>query len=198
MKKSRQIFLTTFIALIFVVRASAQDTTQNIFTVKTDIFFPIASISSNGIAGSLTLEKGFKRRHSFQLTGLYFNQQDDSIKYLKDISVFIMEEYKFFWRKKKSFTGFYSGLNVAQIMYKINGIDNSLSPLFYVDYRGYCLGGGLLIGYQNYIRKKFTIDVLLGFGWSYLIMEQSGYFNPPSIPYVRTAINLGYRFGNKK
>lgn len=153
---------------------------KNMFVIKTDFLLPVIGQLYDNTIFSLTLEKGFKTRHSFQLTGLFSNLKTSSGS---SFTNFIFEDYKFFWRKEKSFTGFYSGINGQEIFEGgKNGSNNTR------------IGGGLIIGYQNYIRRKLTIDALFGLTWGYLVQKTGNSILRTVNPYGRAAINIGYRF----
>src|ERR1043166_3096079 len=94
--------------------ARGQDTTRNIvqqkrnmLAIKTNLIFFIPT---------LTIEKGFKRRHSVQLTGSYLY-----IPTLKEATseyhINILEEYRYFLflSRKNNFRGFYVGSGAVQV-----------------------------------------------------------------------------------
>ena len=182
-------------------KTTKADTAKNMFNIKIDILNLIGGLAFYNKIVSLTLEKGFKIRNSVQLSEMYSNSDrnfsDGGNQKFSRLVIF--EDYKFFWCKRKCFTGFYSGIYLDQII-EHGSIKLWGDTLEDKDYR---LGGGLFIGYQNYVRKRLTVDFLLGLGIGFLqqmnIMhqyDQNGLVevNRGVGTYGRAAINVGYRF----
>jgi len=187
----RQLAITLLTVILTATVAHAQtDTTTNksMFALKSDLLFPVLGSIGGITALSLTGEIGFKKRHSVQITEIYILWRS---AYSKDTYSFTIEEYKFFLSNKKSFTGFYSG--VMAIQYYARDIENHQdgSLLLTYDITEYRLGAGALLGYQNYIKKRFVVDVLIGFGYVELL-KKNVYLS--SDPFLRAGVNIGYRF----
>jgi len=71
----------------------------------------------------------------------------------------------------------------------------------YLEYNQIIMGGGLICGYQNYIKKHLVIDFLVGLGAQHITNTNIvkavniGLDNQKQvIPDMRLALNIGYRF----
>ena len=169
--------------------------------IKTDIFVPFASLSSKTGYGSLTIEKGFKRKHSAQLTVVYTgykknNSYSDSTWYNHKSSGFqIIPEYKYFTGRQRYYTGFYSGVYAKYAYVKTESSGrNYHSPDIYNFSNTYnSMAAGIIIGYQNYIiKRRVVIDILVGGGYGYEYVNYSSHYY--EFIDVRLAVNIGYRF----
>lgn len=205
--KNKIILLKVILVFIFTSSYGQKDTLNKkcLLIVKADIL----SLATNAFGvvnlGSLTIEKGFLNRHSFQLTAGYSKYINSKSK-----SWTLLPEYKFFIDKKKDFKGFYTGVylrynNAVSLDLYSSGsfVDNKYITKKYQSY-----GGGLTFGYQTYIKKHLTLDFLLGVGGRYVTRQidvPAHYYisstsytidnNFPAIfPDVRAAIFLGYKF----
>jgi hypothetical protein len=178
----------------------AQDSTRT-FILKTDIFSPVYMSYFKDISVSLSGEYCFKRYFSAQLTGEYTNILVDS-RARNFESWRVIYAFKYFLARKKAhaglFTGFYGKFSSLTSTYNYN----SEPEPFYLSYRTKSINGGLILGYQNYIGKHFSIDLIFGLGLrkvtniKVLKMENITY-----IPDSRQnpldgiiAVNIGYRF----
>lgn len=170
--------------------------------IKTDIALPIIGvITSDFNAGSLTLELGFKRRHSIQLTGSFFNQNNN---YSNNKTIQMIPAYKFFLIKNRPYSGFYTGLYLKGAQHNFTHIINSEHPSqnYYLQYKQTIFGGGIIFGYQNYICKRIVIDALIGFGARQVLntkiikVENTGIDFGPINTYrdAILALNIGYKF----
>lgn len=171
----------------FIVKSNVLELSLNAFKVN---------------CGSLTLEKGFKSRHSIQLTGTYRNYFN-----IESYTWLIIPEYKYYLKLKHNFKGFYSG---AYCKYESQSYINKYESPNGSNY-GYLIkdlyigkGGGVIFGYQTYLKKRFTIDFLVGIGVKYITKKNVQSTNiiiyDTNSDYPRTdidgrlAINLGYKF----
>lgn len=194
-------FLIILFSLLISTTIFAQDTlsTKPKFIIKADILLPIINIGKDFKIGSLTAELGFKKRHSLQVTALY--SVDDYINpYQKTFQILPM--YKFFLFKKKFCDGFYTGVNANYVQ------DNLPSDIIIhntnVRYRYNSLGGGVILGYQTYIKKRLVIDALVAAGMKELINakeiignvkfdDKITFAQNPNF-YLILALNIGYKF----
>ena len=167
------------------------------FILKTDVLLStLALTANNSTLIGLTSEYGFRKRNSLQLTVLHDNFKRATNPIQHFTTNFIMLEYKFFFSQKRSFTGFYSGPN-GQYIFEHEKYSNVGG---YVESKDMRIGGGLIIGYQNYIRKRLTVDFFFGMTWGYLvqktIVKEVGITKgfSQTVQYGRAAINIGYRF----
>lgn len=170
---------------------------KNLFVIKTDILLPSILLIQHNKLFALTFEFGFKTRHSIQLTGLHGIVKNDG-SYNKYYKQYLIQDYKFFLKKEKSYTGFYVGAYCDQIFEHVIS-DND--PNYQIEYKTTSIGGGALIGYQNYFRKRISFDFLFGFGKSYVIDKQiirllgvNSVLIFDSWPDLLLAFNIGYRF----
>ncbi len=175
--------------------------TEKNFIVKTDIFLPVFLFFNGMYEGSLAIEKGFRQRHSVQLSAFLektISGQPSDIDYEYTLTQ-INADYKFFLSRKKSYTGFYAGTFADELLSNQTYVNGGN-----IHYLQYYFGGGAIIGYQNYIKKKFVIDILIGLGANYLHktkifsesdMQMESWIDYTSMqPIGRLAINIGYRF----
>lgn len=198
MKTLQFIFLISTILLTSNI--VAQDTLgkKTAVIIKTDIAMPIIGLATNFKAGSLTLELGIKRRHSIQLTGLITNMVSTEFQHK---TIQIIPAYKYFLSKKKAYKGFYSGLYLKGSQYTSIADHRHFSERSYLEYKQNTLGGGLIFGYQNYILKRFVVDILLGFGArqainTIIIKSENIYLGDIKSTYADgiIAVNFGYKF----
>lgn len=145
---------------------------------------------------SLTGEFGFSGRHSLQLTGISYFRKIGA--YNKAFTTYIVEDYKFFHNKEKRYTGFYNGMYCDQIFE--HAISDS-DPNIQIEYKATSIGGGFLFGYETYLKKRISIDFIVGFGRSYVVNKEvirqigvSSVLIPDYWPDLRLAFNIGYRF----
>jgi hypothetical protein len=191
------------IPFIFLLNTTifAQDTLNNRskFIIKADILSPILSISKDLKMGSLTAELGFKKCHSIQVMGSY---KVDTHLGPSEKTLQIIPMYKFFLFKKKFCDGLYSGVNAnyTQGNFPSDKIIHNTN----VWYRHNSLGGGLIIGYQTYIKKHLVVDALIAAGMEELINAKEIVGNVkfddkitnaqnPNF-YLILALNIGYKF----
>ena len=176
------------------------DSANKMIIVKVSVLFPIAweaGQANNNVILGVALERGIKKRHSFQFTGLFDNAKSGDQEHYRN--TFFIEDYKFFLKKENHFGGFYSGINGEEIIEYTSYVSygNMYSALEYRDFR---IGGGLLIGYRNCFDHHFTIDLLCGYMWGYLIDRKitkqiNSYIHGDKVEtYPRFAINFGYKF----
>ena len=77
-----------------------------------------------------------------------------------------------------------------------------LSPnYYYLEYRQSAIGGGAIIGYQNYIKKRFVIDFIAGYGVRHItdteIIKSVNIgldTQKQTVPDIRLGLNIGYKF----
>jgi len=188
------------ISTILTSSIVAQDTTktQTSLIIKTDIFMPIYSLATNYKAGSLTVEFGVKRRHSLQITGLVSNLIGTTQQYK---STQIIPAYKYFLSNKKPYTGFYTGLYIKGDQLTSISDYRQFSEPSYLEYKTTSMGGGLLFGYQNYIKKRIVVDILLGIGARQILNREivkieNITFDVNKKTYLDAlfALNIGYKF----
>ncbi len=186
---------------LFTSKIVAQEALSNkpAVIIKADIVLPVVGLAINAKGGSLTLEFGFKRRHSIQLTGLGYTATISESQH--DKSMQIIPAYKYFLSKKKEYAGFYSGLYLRSTQYQSTIDHKDLFYSFYLEYKQNYLGGGLIFGYQNYIKERIVIDVLLGWGVGKVLnttvvksenVELVDIDNSPASGIM--AVNIGYKF----
>jgi hypothetical protein len=170
------------------------------FIIKTDILLPVISRIENRTMSAFTAEFCFNQRHSIQFTGL-FNAY--SFKGKSDYSRQFIAEYKFFINQKKKYAGFYLGPYFKWAKYSITEeMKGDFPPYYtYLQYDQQSIGEGLISGYQFYIKKHFTIDLLLCFGVRHMISTKIikaidiGLENKKkTISETRFALNIGYKF----
>lgn len=178
---------------------SQTDSTErkNLFIIKTDVLLPSIGIITKYHTYSLTFEYGFKTRHSFQITGLN-SIYNNPILSETTKTYFIAEEYKYFLKNEKSYSGFFLGgfMNQNYSYYLREGAQN-----FAVEYEFFGIGGGPIFGYQKYFKKRISIDFIFGIGAGYVlkknIIQQVGVSDIlilSTYPDFRLAVNIGYRF----
>jgi hypothetical protein len=200
------IILNAILVLIFTSTYGQKDTLnkKDILIIKTDLIN--LSLNAFGVVnlGSITIEKGFLNRHSFQLTAGY-------LKYInfKSKSWTLLPEYKFYINKKNNFKGFYTGLYLKytnEVSLDLYSWGSGGDKYITKKYQNY--GSGLTIGYQTYFKKHLTLDFLLGFGGLYktrqINIPADYYLGSPSynidnkypaiFPDARASIFLGYKF----
>ena len=182
----------------------------NNFILKTDIFLPALFAFSDIHEGSLTFEKGFKNRHSIQLTGMatFLNRDESEPPYTTQTWKYDLYEtsldYKFYLFQRKKYTGFYIGVFAKElIIHETSSIKYAIGGDYYFEYRQYVGGLGPLIGYQNYFKKRWVIDFLLGVGELFPqkvnVIKNVGFsgyqyeFSPKDLT-GRIGLNVGYRF----
>lgn len=195
------------VLILFFTRTLGQSDTatkKTFFAIKTDLV--ALSLNAFNVAnlGSLTMERGFLNRHSFQVTTGY-------VKYihLKSRSWSIIPEYKFFMNKKKDFKGFYTGgyLEYENTISLLTYSSGS-AGVKYITYKYDHVGVGLNFGYQIYLKKHLVLDFLIGIAGmnaSRQVYVPADYYkeigsysvdNNYPITYIkgRASINLGYKF----
>lgn len=192
--------------LIFTGTFGQSDTAtkKTFFAIKTDLVALSANAFNVVNFGSLTMERGFLNRHSFQVTTAY-------LKYihLKSRSWSIIPEYKFFMNKKKDFKGFYTG---GYLEYEnttsLHTYSSGSAGDKYITYKYHDVGVGLNFGYQTYLKKRLVLDFLVGIAGmnaSRQVYFPADYYkemgsypvdNNYPITYLkeRASINLGYKF----
>ncbi len=203
---SKKVIISSILLLFFTSVFGQRDTTKrnSLFAIKTNPVLLAFNAFSVEYIGSITVEKGFSGRHSFQLTGTI-----NKSRRFKSTSWFLTPEYKLFLNRKKNYSGFYTGV-YARYQDRVNlelysiGIDGSTYIIR--KYRNY--GGGITLGFQTYIKKRLIIDFLLGAGgmvYTSRVSSPSNYNGGrtidtidsgyPSIhPSGRILINIGYKF----
>ena len=173
----------SLIVLIVTASLSArgQDSTRkNMFAIKTNLLLPALTILLSPGA-SLSLEKGFKKRHSVQLTGSYltiFTLKEATSEY----RINIVEEYRYFLSRKNNFRGFYLGSGGVQAF--DNYIDHDHDMYDDSSYSYWQFGAIGFVGFQNYSSKRIVFDFIGGGGITWPYWEA----------YIRLGINIGYRF----
>ncbi len=192
--------------------------------IKSDFLSPAYAVVTNSFGCTFTLEKLIKKRHSIQITGLYFsggislmnltdsyaaNNNNYGTNSGRQNVYQIIPEYKFFITDTNMISGRpYVGAYLKWIKeeekFDIWTYPNSMLPSpgkhTSADYNlsGYSLG--LMTGYQFYLIDRFVIDFLIGFGGNkaYSVKKIRG--DDINFPYnewslgVRSAINVGYKF----
>lgn len=215
MKKLISILIITFL-FHSVYSFSLQDSSRKLsFVLKTDILEPALALLSNANKYSLTIETCFLKRHSFQLSGTYFSQLFEkeipslNHKSSMDANSFqLIPEYKFFIFKKKKYSGLFAGVFCSYL--KEHEIHESTNvggnPAYtYLDLKKTYSIIGPIIGYQNYFKKHFAFEFLVGMGYMKMLNFQvlkaiNSSFTPIQEHYstlnslLRTSIKVGYRF----
>jgi len=185
--------------------------------VKTDILLPAITLAKSRTAEfSLTVEKLIKKRHSIQLTFIYFNNYIRTRSYIippsgieidktTTNSIAIIPEYKFFVSKKKNHTGYYIGISAAYGLqlyretYTANipaGVSyyNGVGPATLSNYRkdnDQFYAFGIINGFQYYLYKCLVLDFVAGAG-NAADFNQS--FRASSQFVWRLGLNIGYKF----
>ena len=203
----RIIIFIVFLILLFTSAFGQQDTSnkKTFFAIKTDLAFLSAYafpvIYDRGYMGVLTVEQGFSYKHSFQLTAWFLKYTDSQPR---EIWRFI-PEYKFFLSKKGNFKGFYTGIylkyvNQVNFYPYLSAHDDRTKDKYHT------YGAGATFGFQTYIKKHLTFDILLGFGGRYITNSVEspagsnvfGINSRAMYPLFkldgRFSINLGYKF----
>jgi hypothetical protein len=175
------------------------------FIIKTDLFNPIINLLNSTIEENLTAEVGFANRNSVQLTGVYsvYNHQSvqntGEINKIARIAIQAIADYKFYWKVKKNFSGFYSGIYLKYSNY--NNTYTGWGGTTNIRMKESGLGGGGVIGYQNYIKKHFVLDALIGVGsLNAIITPKYNQIQTPVVARIpvgldlRASISIGYKF----
>jgi hypothetical protein len=147
---------------------------DQMFVLKTDVVLPFVFLfnrheennTREQYVFTLVPECGFKKRHSIQLN-LMFHQlllTDHQGDYQKEQYLFIVPEYKFFWKAKRNFNGFYSSLYYAERYENYDYLNDYAQHIAYHDFWG---GPGLGIGFQTSLKNNLTFDILAGYGVIY-------------------------------
>jgi len=209
MKRYTSLILFLFLALSSF--SQSDSTSKKIyFVVKTDLFLPTVGLINGFKEASLTFETCFKQRHSIQLTGLFFDYDNEYIPshpeyhHNKQNTYQLIPEYKYFIHKK-NYSRLYIGIYAKYINHyklledNISGIP--YSSYSYVEIIQNSIAGGALVGYQINCNKRIILDFLVGLGYrkAYntkiikLVNVGIGELET-SYPDARIAINLGFRF----
>lgn len=192
-----------FIPIAFFAASSGfsqTDSTEkkNLFILKTDVLIPGINLLMGNQVLDLSIEFGFHKRYSVQLTGINMNIRNGGI-YNKAYSNYLIQDYKYFLKNEKTYSGFYTGAYCDQIF--VHAIADT-HPVYHIDYKTITIGGGPIIGYQTYFSKqKFSFDFIFGLGRSYVVKREfirlegtDDVLIPPSDFDLRLAVNFGYRF----
>jgi len=195
---------------------SQQDTVNNKvnFIVKTDILYSaiglglIISHTGNLATASLTFETCFKEKHSLQLTALfgYYDTGKNRKGFFptirqQDKAYQIIPEYKRFFHAEKNYAGSYYGayLKFTNYTWRYEYFNDAGAQNETNHAEWNMIGGGLILGYQNYIHKRLLFDFISGLGYNHQIKntiyeasETSSIFS--SMLDLRFAFNIGYRF----
>ncbi|MES2678630.1 MAG: DUF3575 domain-containing protein [Bacteroidota bacterium] len=194
---------TIYRVLILMMFSSviiAQDTLDKkpVFILKTNLTLVVASLLSTGRSGSLLAELGIKKRHSFQLIAARRANVSASHKF---IAGDVIPTYKYFLKKRKAYAGFYSGFYLrAHQRYVVSDL-RTHTTRSYLEYIQRRLGGGMVVGYQSYSKKRVVLDLLLGIGWARTVNKRV--INAFNTPYPTQSadnfdgllgLNIGYKF----
>jgi hypothetical protein len=179
--------------------------------LKTDLAFPLLTLTPGKNAGfSLTLEKGFKQRHAFQISYIYYaehlsyQRSERSVEILNRWNRAVLS-YKCFASKKQPFSGAYAGAYFrGGLDFSENTRVNHSSPSlnFSTLTRSTSFSSGLLVGYQLFFWKRLVVDFFAGLGANQqsnkvLKIEGEGTLTFPPIRTeadFRLGLNVGYRF----
>ena len=210
--------LVTIIFFGFSVYSFGQNSNDSLksnkaFIVKTDLVRPALGYLQKNNDYSASIEIGFRKRHSLQMRGILLTPViNNNIGFtIPNNSFQVIPEYKFFFNTKKGYDGFYIGLYSKYASNIVGSMaSDMIGDMFMCYYNQISLGGGGIIGYQNYIGKHFLIDFMVGLGARRLIkttfineivpLEQIGFINGYQNPFAPTSfdgmvsINIGYRF----
>ncbi len=194
MKPTVLVLISVFI-FVSNLKSQADSIEKRIFCVKSDILFPSLGLFLDFKSYGLTIEVGFKNRHSIQVTG--WKQWGSSGSYNEYTTHYLIEDYKLFLNVERHFSGFYTGIYCDQIF------EHALAdsdPGFETEYKTSSIGGGPIIGYQNYFKKRFVFDFIFGFGKSFAVQKeiiQGSVILFDSWPDLRLAFNIGYKLCSK-
>lgn len=199
--KCKTALLFVFMVLSLVkVRAQKETGSKKFSALKTDLTYIGYNFFGVVNSAALTFEKGFSSQHSVQFTPIY-------LKYIhiKTNSLALVPEYKYYFNKQKNFSGFFSG---AYLKYRWDHTRTVLEKNVLGERslteteQGY--GGGIIAGFQTYIHKHYTVEIIVGLGAIHRTQQVKAspglvYYETKShYPYTgadgRFAFNLGYRF----
>jgi hypothetical protein len=179
-----------------------------LFALKTDILVPLFGLTDDIYTGSVTFEKGFSSRHSIQVKVMYayapvqLSSAYTSASFANNYSLLIFPEYKYFLNKDRMYAGWFSGIYLKLLGEKYEDELYWSNPLqwSFFECKTYDLGGGPIIGYQNYYRH-FTYEFLLGIGYRATFYKKILRDSMPPSELARysnldldVAIQVGYRF----
>ena len=172
----RQIILSILVIIVSSgVYAQKDSTAVRInktprWIVKTDIFYPIITgFKRRDYGYSLIGEYGFKGKQSLELIGQAFNRIGKSID-----TTFQQERkhcwatnkitlmYKYYFGKKRPYTGFYIGGNTMlrwDILYWKTPTATGFTERKVI---GRSVLPGIALGYQNYIKDHFVLGLNIG------------------------------------
>ena len=203
-------FTVLFMLTALAVIGQRADTTGKIrqfinkndikFIVKTDILLPTISAFEKHLTYTYSFELCFNKRLSSQATGLFSNFHNQQRQESSDQ---IIEDIKFFISKKKNYTGFYTGAYFKGVHYYYTNEQNGdFTPYYnYLNYEQQSFGGGLIFGFQNYIKGRLVIDFIVGFGMRHITETNIikavniGLDNQKqTVPDARLGLNIGYKF----
>ena len=207
MKKTILLFAILLI-YVFEQNCFGQDSLANRKThliVKGDVFGPIASIFNFGKSVSFGAEQLFRDRHSVVISLIYLGSANQGMQDLRNEfnSTLFDIEYNFFLRKKKQWTGFFTGIHINyNFQYHIVGNQGfpENNQFWGLRFEDYCLAVGGQIGYKFYIKKVISVDGLVAIGYNSLlscnVIENNRYssYSISNLPDIRAAINIGYKF----
>ena len=167
--------ITIFIILLTInssgIYSQTDTAKKQIYIIKTDLLTPIVGLFVGGKCAILTLETGFKKRHTFQLTTGYarqtmkFAQDNFTGTYSNFWTIVINPEYKYFISKKRNYTGLYIGGSLFWRNSEDQEVNYYNWPMIQdeisLDYIENDIAVGPIIGYQNYF-KHFVYDFMVG------------------------------------
>jgi len=205
----RFIIFNGILILLFSSTFGQKDTSdkKTFFAIKTDLAFlsayALPAIYNRAYISTLTFEKGFSYRHSFQVSAGYIGPSQTNIQMWR-----LIPEYKIFLKKERNFSGFYVGVYLKYLN-QVRLIDYGNKDNKHIVENILSYGAGATFGYQFYIKKHLTFDFLFGLGGQYtvthydvppdaiLIIAKPTHTFPPLPPKGldgRVSVNFGYKF----
>lgn len=199
----RKFILIIIILLGFNISFGQSDVSKNHieYNIKTDIFMPVTGFLGNYKRCSLSFETRFNKIHSVQLTGFissyqYSRDHYDLHQNNKSLVYGIIPEYKHYFTKNRHF---YYGIYLKYGKGKSENKHQQTNYYSYGKFKFDVVGGGIIAGYQTYIKKRIVFDVLLGYEKRRVTNVKtyesinSGYITKWGSD-IRIAINIGYKF----
>lgn len=155
----RKVLIVVLLASLFCGTLSAQR-----FAIKTNILYDVALVPSLGV------EMGLGQRWTLDISGTYnpFTYQD--CKFWRNFTV--SPEVRF-WTCE-SFNGFFVGLHAIGGQYSFTGFKVPFVKGMEEKrrYEAWSYGGGLTVGYQWVLSKRWSVEAALGGGYSRILYEK--------------------------
>ena len=131
------------------------------FIIKTNILPPIISAFKKQLTYTYSFEICINKRLSVQTTGLFTSYHKQQRHESSDE---IIADLKYFFDENKAYSGIYMGTYWKAINYHYSNKEFYPQYITYLNFEQQSIGGGLILGYQNNIKKHIVFDLLIGFG----------------------------------